>query len=167
MLTTVTFPIILILAALLCALVAGLLFTFAILVMPGLNNLNDRDFIRSFQEIDGVIQNNQPIFLLVWVGSGVALVVAVLLGFGQLEGGNRLLLILAALAYIFGVQVPTITINMPLNNKLQTLDVDTMDEAGQKSARSAFEPRWNSWNVTRTILACITTLMLLLLLLRL
>ena len=53
------FPIALIVATFLCSLVAGLVFVFAIVVMPGIESLNDREFIRAFQVIDRVIQNNQ------------------------------------------------------------------------------------------------------------
>jgi uncharacterized membrane protein len=62
------FQALLLLAAFLCSLVAGLLFTFAIVVMPGIAKLNDRDFVRTFQAIDGVIQNNQPAFLIRMAG---------------------------------------------------------------------------------------------------
>ena len=142
------FQIILILATFLCSLVAGFLFAFAVVTMPGIRILNDREFIRAFQVMDRVIQNNQPIFMLVWVGSVVALVASVVLGIGQLDGAGRLLFILAVLAYFLGVQLPTVTINIPLNNKLQTLDVDAMNETSQKIARKDFEPRWNLWMET-------------------
>ena len=66
----------------LCSLVAGFLFAFAIVTMPGIKNLNDREFIRAFQGIDGIIQNNQPIFMLVWVGSVVALLASAVLMLG-------------------------------------------------------------------------------------
>ena len=71
------FQIALILATFLCSLVAGFLFAFAVVVMPGIGSLNDRDFLRAFQVMDHVIQNNQPIFMLVWVGSVVSLVTSV------------------------------------------------------------------------------------------
>ena len=158
------FQIVLILATFLSSLVAGLLFVFAIVVMPGIRNLNDREFIRAFQVIDGVIQNNQPLFILVWVGSAVALVISAVFGIGQLEGLGRLLIIFAALAYILGVQLPTITINIPLNNKLQTLDVDAMSETMQKTARKAFEPRWNRWNSIRAAIASLASAQLIILL---
>ncbi len=125
------FQIALILATFLCSLVAGFLFAFAIVAMPGIRTLNSREFIRAFQVMDRVIQNNQPIFLLVWIGSVVALVTSAVLGIGQLDGTGRLLIILAALAYLLGVQLPTVTINIPLNNKLQTLDVDAMNKTAQ------------------------------------
>jgi hypothetical protein len=31
--------------------------------IPGIKSLNDREFIRAFQVIDEVIQNNQPLFV--------------------------------------------------------------------------------------------------------
>lgn len=161
------FQIALILATFLCSLAAGFLFAFAIVVMPGIRSLNDREFIRVFQVIDRVIQNNQPVFMLVWLGSVVALLVSAVLGFGQLDGAGRLLIILATLAYLLGVQLPTVTINVPLNNQLQTLDVDTMDETTLKADRKAFEPRWNRWNAIRTAVASLTSALLMILLVRL
>ena len=161
------FQIALFLATFLCSLVAGFLFAFALVVMPGIRSLNDREFSRAFQVMDRVIQNNQPIFMLVWVGSVVALVTSAVLGIGQLDGARRLLIIFAALAYLFGVQLPTFTINVPLNNKLQTLDVDAMNETTQKAARKDFEPRWNLWNSIRTAVASLASALLIILLFRL
>lgn len=161
------FQIVLILAAFLCSLVAGFVFAFAFVVMPGIRSLTDREFIRAFQVMDGIIQNNQPIFVLVWVGSIVAVVASFVLGFGQLDGTGRLLILFAALAYLFGVQLSTFTINVPLNNKLQTLDVDAMNKTGQEAARREFEPRWNRWNSFRTVFASLTSALLLVLLFRL
>lgn len=143
-------------ATLLCSMVAGFLFAFAIVTMPGLKGLNDRDFIRAFQAIDGVIQNRQPIFIAVWVGSVVALLLSVALASGVLGGYGRLLIISATLIYMLGVQLPTLIINVPLNNRLQLLQVDAVDAATQQIARSAFEPRWNRWNAVRTTFAILT-----------
>ena len=161
------FQIALILATFLCSLVAGFLFAFAVVAMPGIGGLDDREFIRAFQVMDRVIQNNQPIFLLVWVGSVVALVIAAVLGIGRLDGAGRLLIIFAALVYLLGVQLPTVTINIPLNNKLQTLDVDAMNETTQKAARQDFEPRWNLWNSIRAAFASLASALFIVLLFRL
>jgi uncharacterized membrane protein len=114
--------------------------------------------------MDRIIQNNQPLFMLIWAGSVVVLTTSAVLGFGQLDGIGRLLIILAALVYILGVQLPTITINVPLNNKLQTLDVDAMNEPAHKTARDDFEPRWNQWNAIRTVLASLVAALLIILL---
>ena len=152
------------LSALLCSLVAGLVFTFAIVVMPGIRTLGYLDYLKSFKSIDRVIQNNQPIFVLVWAGSVVALLVAAVIGFGQLDATGRLLIVAAALIYVLGVQLPTMIVNVPLNNELQTVDVDTVDDATLKDARNNFEPRWNQWNVIRTVFATLASSLLMLLL---
>ena len=59
----------LIVSALSCGLVTGFILTYAIVVMPGLSKLTDRNFLRAFQVTDEIIQNNQPLFMLIWVGS--------------------------------------------------------------------------------------------------
>ena len=61
----VVFQITFIFATFLCSLVAGFMFAFSVVVMPGIKSLNDREFIKAFQVMDRIIQNNQPIFILV------------------------------------------------------------------------------------------------------
>jgi uncharacterized membrane protein len=158
------FPAVLIVATFLCALVAGFLFAFAVVAMPGLARLEDAAFIRAFQEMDGIIQQNRPLFMLVWVGSIVSLIAAVGLGLGALAGTARLLLFGAALVYLLGVQLPTFVVNVPLNNRLQTLNAGALDAAALREARRNFEPRWNRWNVFRTALSSLTALLLIALL---
>lgn len=150
----------LLLATLLCSLVAGFLFSFAVVVMPGIATLNDREFLRAFQAMDRVIQNGQVIFLAIWVGSIIALTTATVLGIGQLDGVDDCLLILGAIIYIFGVQLPTIAINVPLNDRIQCLDIRTMNESGHKVARDIFEPRWNRWNCIRAALSSLVSMLL-------
>ena len=156
----------LVLATFLCSLVTGFLFAFAVVVMAGIKKLNDGEFIRAFQTMDGIIQNNQPLFVVVWLGSVIALVVAAALGVGHLDATGRWILIVSTVAYLLGVQLPTFTINVPLNNRLQSLNVDTMDEAAREAAREAFEGRWNRWNVIRTVVSCLVSLLLIGLVLR-
>jgi uncharacterized membrane protein len=162
---TTLIHLLLIAAALLCSLVAGLLLSFAIVVMPGIRSLNDKDFIQAFRAMDGVIQKNQPVFMLVWIGSVVVLATATLLGFWELSTVSRWLLIIAAGLYFLGVQLPTAAINVPLNNQLQALDVDTMSARALAEARERFERPWNRANVIRTACALTSVLVLLVLLL--
>lgn len=148
---------------LLCALVAGFVFAFASVVMPGIQRLNDREFLRAFQAMDLVIQRNQPSFILVWLGSVLTLVMTVLLSFWHLAGTEHLLLLLSAAIYLLGVQLPTATINVPLNNRLQELDLDSLDDAEIKRERVDFEGRWIKWNRFRTLLAVLSSAMLMVL----
>lgn len=144
----------LILATFLCGLMAGFLFAFAVVVMPGLRELSDREFLRSFQAIDRVIQGSQPLFMLMWLGSTSMLVAAAVLAMVQQDGMDRMILVTAAAASVLLVQLPTMTINIPLNNTVQTLDLRTLDDTAASHARDAFETRWNRWNRVRTVVSC-------------
>jgi uncharacterized membrane protein len=73
----------------------------------------------------------------------------------------------AALVYLLGVQLPTATIHIPLNNRVQALAIAEMDEKALEAARREFESRWNYWNSTRTVLASLVSVLLMILLLRL
>lgn len=154
------FHIALILATFLCSLVAGFLFAFAIVVMPGIRRLDDREFIRAFQVMDGIIQDNQPLFVVVWLGSILAVITTAVLGVGGLDTAAPWLVIVATLAYLLGVQLPTFTINIPLNRRLQSLEIDAMDEAAARTGREGFEARWNRWNAIRTVVACLVSALL-------
>lgn len=57
--------ILLITTVLLCSLVAGGVYTFGVIVMPGIKNLNEHDYLNAFKVMDGVIQNNHPLFMAV------------------------------------------------------------------------------------------------------
>lgn len=160
MVTESIFQVTLIFATLFTSLVAGLLFVFAVVVMPGIKHLSDREFIRAFQVMDGVIQNNHPLFVIVWVGSVLTLIAAAVFGMWQLDGVARITLLLATVVYVVGVQLPTLVVNVPLNNRLQTLDASAADSAMQKQARNEFEPRWNAWNAFRTVLAVLVSVTL-------
>ncbi|MBM9612884.1 DUF1772 domain-containing protein [Desulfobulbus rhabdoformis] len=158
---------VLLVSTLLCSLVAGFVFSFASIVMPGIKPLDDRAYLQAFKAMDRVIQKNQPIFVVVWLGSVIMLILSTLLGLYQLEGTQRILLILACALYLLGVQLPTITINIPLNNQLQAQDLESMTASELLKSRDAFDSRWLLWNTNRTVCAILTTVILLVLLIRL
>ncbi len=143
----------LIVSTLLCALVTGFIFTYAVVVMPGFAKLDDRDFIRAFQVTDGVIQNNQPLFMLAWVGSIVSVVATMILGFIELHGIERWTVFAIGFVYLLGVQGITIRVHLPLNNRLQRLEIDEMDPESLSKERNKFETRWNYFNNIRTLIA--------------
>lgn len=150
-----------IVAALLCSWVAGFLLAFALVVMPGIAELDDRRFCRAFQVIDGVIQNNQPLFVAMWLGSVLASLAAAALGTLAFDPVGKALVLTATAAYLLGVQLPTAAINVPLNNALQAIDLqEGADDNAVAAARAAFETRWNRSNLARTAIACAVTVLL-------
>ncbi len=108
-----------------------------------------------------------PPIVFVWLGSIVAVLASMVLGIGRLDGTARLLMVVAGFVYLLVVQLPTFIINVPLNNKLQALDVDALNEASLNVARKDFEPRWNLWNSIRTAFASLVSVQLVILLFRL
>ena len=154
----------LIVSALSCGLVTGFILTYAILVMPGLSKLTDRDFLRAFQVTDEIIQNNQPLFMLIWVGSIISVISTIFtsvvyVGFPQASST-----LLVCIIYLVGVQGVTITIHIPLNNRVQNLQVDKLDDQAASQERSVFEPKWNRFNYIRSsvgFLVCLAFLLIL------
>ncbi|MEM1097609.1 MAG: DUF1772 domain-containing protein [Planctomycetota bacterium] len=153
-------------ATALVALVAGFLLAFLLVVMPGLARLPDAGFIRGFQVIDGVIQDGEPRFGLLWLGSALAVLAAAISGWFVLPALDAGLVTLAAGLYLFGLQLPTFTKNIPLNNAIQRIDTENARAEELATARHAFEGAWNRWNVFRTIIALVATGLLLTVLVR-
>lgn len=145
-------------ATLLCGLVAGFLFAFALVVMPGLRGLGDREYVEAFARMDRIIQDSHPVFVVVWVGSILTVVAAAVLGLLDDRPGQWPVF-LAAVVWVLGVQGPTFAANIPRNNALQAAYAAGAD-AGE--TRRAFEPGWVRANLLRTVLAVVTVLLLLL-----
>ncbi len=158
------FTISLLISILLCSLVAGLLFGFAVVVMPGIAKLSDREFLMSFKNMDGIIQNNQPVFMFIWLGSVVAIMATTILGFQNLVTSQNNLLWLASAFYLIGVQLTTARINIPLNNELQNMNLFTLEESELAMFRLKFDTQWNRWNRFRSFNAIISVSIMLYLL---
>ena len=143
----------LIFAILLCSLVGGFIFTYSIVVMPGLSNLNDKDFLKAFQVTDAVIQNNQPLFMFTWIGSIVAILTTIVASFITVGLLESWLIILVGAAYLLGVQGITVAIHIPLNNHIQKLNIEELNDKTLAYERKNFEAKWNFFNKIRTFVA--------------
>lgn len=155
----------LILSILSCSLVTGFIFTYAVIVMPGFSKLNDKDFIRAFQVTDNVIQNNQPLFMLIWIGSILSVISTIAFSIFNINADYSIFIIVTGFFYLIGVQGLTISIHIPLNNNIQKIDVDKEDELKLNEVRKEFEIKWNYYNRIRTVVAfTVTTLLMLILL---
>ena len=154
---TTVFFVFLIISTFLCALVTGFVFTYAIVIMPGLKKLGDKEFIRAFQVTDGIIQNSQPFFMIVWLGSIISVSGAVIMAFIVPTFIGDWVVIATGFAYLFGVQGLTIFVHLPLNKQIQSLNVSKLDPKALLDQRVLFEARWTLFNKLRTLIACIVT----------
>ena len=135
-----------------CALVTGFVFTYAVIVMPGLAKLTDREFIRAFQVTDGVIQNNQPIFMIVCVGSVISVISTLIVSLMGPYSVETVLVIIAGFVYLLGVQGLTVLVHLPLNRRIQTVNVEEWDASALREERLLFETRWIRFNWIRTLI---------------
>ena len=144
-----------------CSLVTGFIFTYAIIVMPGLSKLSDKEFLKAFQATDAVIQNKQPIFMVIWVGSIVSVLSLILISITYVGLSETWLIVLVALIYLLGVQGITIFIHLPLNNQIQKLNLEKLKDENLRDERLNFENKWNFFNNIRTTIAFFVSLTLL------
>jgi len=147
-----------------CSLVGGFIFTYAIVVMPGLSKLNDKDFLRAFQVTDAVIQNKQPLFMFTWIGSIVAMLTTILVSLVSVGLPETWLILLIGVAYLLGVQGITISIHIPLNNHIQKVIIEELNDETLANERLKFETRWNFFNYIRTSIAIFVSVIMLILL---
>lgn len=146
---------------LLSALVTGFILTYAIVIMPGLSNLDDKEFIKAFQVTDGIIQNDQPIFIVIWIGSIVSVLSTIITSILSLGILDAWLIIFVSVVYLLLVQGITILIHLPLNKSIQNIDINSSNFQTLSKERIAFEKKWNYFNNIRTVVAFIVVLIFL------
>lgn len=146
---------VLLLPVLVCAtvttgLTAGLLYSFAHCVMPGLGAIDDRAFLTAFGRIDGAIGN--PWMALAWAGSPLLVLGALALRVHHRDAAFWCLL--AAAVLVLATNVVTGVIHLPLNAAVQDAAPAFTDAA---ALRERFEARWVEWNVVRTVTSVAAT----------
>ena len=146
-----------------CSLVTGFILTYAVVVMPGLSKLNDKEFLTVFQVTDAVIQNRQPIFMLIWVGSIVFVLSLILTSITYVGLSKTWFIVIVAMIYLLGVQGITIFVHLPLNNHIQKLNLEKLKDENLSKERLNFERKWNFFNIIRTTISFVATVILLIL----
>ena len=133
-----------------CTLVTGFTLLYAVVIMPGLSKLDDKEFIKAFQVTDGVIQDNQPLFILTWLGSVISVVGAILSSIISVGLPEAWLIVFVGVVYLLGVQGITLSVHLPLNNHIKKINIEKTDHQTLSVEREKFETRWNFFNTIRT-----------------
>ncbi|MYQ39455.1 Uncharacterized membrane protein [Streptomyces sp. LamerLS-316] len=129
-------------------LMAGLFCAFSYAVMPGLARGDDRAFVQTMQHINRAILNGW--FLTPFLLPLPLLVLATVLAVRGHSPG-ALPWIIAALVLYAAAFLVTGTQNVPLNDVLDTVSLDSAPDR-LREARAAFEDRWTTWNTVRAVL---------------
>ncbi len=136
-------------AATTTALMAGLFYAYSCSVNPGLSRLSDAAYLVAMQSINRAILN--PVFFIGFVGTAVLLPLSTWLQYGQPVSLRFQLLLCATVIYWVGVSGVTMLGNVPLNEALDSFNVQTASVEEIAAQRAAFESPWNQLNTIRTI----------------
>ena len=147
------------LTILLTGLTAGLCFTWTNAVTPGIGQLDDTGFLRSFQEMNRAIIN--PLFILVFFGPFLGHILTVYLKHQNSDGAFWIYLA-AAILFILGVVFVTLFKNVPLNEILDKTDLGVASTEDLSTLRQKFEIPWRQWHMVRTISSILSFALLLL-----
>jgi len=136
------------------ALIGGIFFAFSSFVMKALARVPSAEGIAAMQSINLVVLN--PSFLGAFMGTAViSLLVAVLAVVGW-ETPSSPWLVVGALLYLVGTFLLTGLGNVPLNNRLASVQAD--DPAAMKVWEHYLD-RWTLLNSVRTVAAMCAALM--------
>jgi uncharacterized membrane protein len=128
---------------------AGLLYSYACSVLPGLAQTSDRTFIDAMQQINKAIQN--PVFFASFFGA-LALTAVAAAQQRRLGPGAATRWTVAALALYVCALLVTVVANVPLNDHLAAAG-DPARIADPAAVRNHFQAPWIAWNIARTALA--------------
>ena len=132
----------------LTAAVSGVFFAFSNSVVPGLNAVRPEQAITSMTSINRVILN--PLFLSAFVGPPIAAVLAGILILVEGSTSASLLYFASAVVYALACIVPTATVNVPLNNALDSGTIPTAPEEVTRTWND-YSGRWLKWNHWRAV----------------
>ncbi|MFH9298367.1 DUF1772 domain-containing protein [Streptomyces sp. NPDC017520] len=125
---------------------AGYMLAFLSGVMPALKEVDDASFTLIMRTVNRKVPG--PLFLVLFLGSLAFPVASFFVEPDGRVGGDTALVGVAAVCALVGHLV-TSGGNVPLNNALES----SKGRGDERSARTAFEGRWNALHALRTLLA--------------
>jgi len=138
------------LAALGCGMMAGVFFAFSTFVMKALAKIPPEAAIPAMQSIN--VYAVRSLFIVAFMGTTLLCLGVVVMGFLQRGQSAAAWWLAAALSYLVGNFIVTVTFNVPMNNALAA--VSSGSPAGAAYWHFYLE-RWTFWNHVRTLTALV------------
>ncbi len=126
-------------------LVAGIFFAFSTFVMRALGQLPENQGIAAMKAINVTVLN--PWFFLAFFGTGAVCLPVAFLAWGSAAGTHRVYLLAGCALYLLGCLLVTVAFNVPLNNRLASVELDS---SGAEGLWANYLSRWTRWNHVRT-----------------
>jgi len=147
------------LAALTSAAAGGMMYVFSTFVMRGLDRTGPIDAITAMRGINAEANAN-PVFLLGFFGATILALVVGVIAVVQLNQPGSWWVLIGAIFGIVGAMI-TVIFNVPLNNRLDTVNPDGLSMADAARDWQAYLSTWTAWNHARTVTSFVgATLML-------
>ena len=128
----------------------GFFFAWVCSTMWGLDAADPNIAIAAMQAMNASVRN--WLFAPAFFGTPVLLVFAALVAARAGERRAAVCFALAGLLYVLGAMLPTMTVNVPLNEAL-ALVAAPLDAAGAQQAWRNYSGPWQSWNIVRAAAA--------------
>ena len=141
-------PILKLLAALGCGLIAGVFFAFSSFVMKAFARLPPAEGMAAMQSVNVAVLN--PVFLSVFMGTAAVSVLAIVFSWLRWNQPGAVYLLAGGLLYLIGTFLVTVVFNVPRNDALAAVA-----PAAPESARlwASYLSSWTAWNHVRTAAA--------------
>ena len=144
-----TKTIVLAFAILLIGIMAGIFFTWSNAVKPGIGKLSDIEYLRALQAMNRVILNKA--FIGIFLGAVIAVTVVPIAHFKLFPDNIFWLFIITLATYWIGVFGVTVLGNVPLNELLDEINLESITLEEIKALRTSIEVKWNNLNLIRSI----------------
>jgi len=134
-------------ALLLSAAILGFFYAWVCSTMWGLDALPPETAIRAMQAMNASVRN--AVFAPAFFGTGPALLLAAAVAL-RASPQASLLFCTGGVLYLVGAMGVTLTVNVPMNMALGQVEPTPANAA---AIWAAYSPRWQFWNIVRTVVS--------------
>lgn len=138
------------------AAIFGFFYAWVCSTMWGLDQLPASTAIEAMNAMNRSVRN--VVFAPAFFGTPVVLGAVGVWGYMLGKRPTALWLIAAALVYLVGAFLPTIMVNVPMNQALMLTDM-ARDNAALQQVWGDYSSRWQVWNIARTVASGVSLLM--------
>lgn len=142
-----------VLALLFSGAIFGFFYAWICSTMWGLDAADPNVAIAAMQAMNASVRN--LVFAPAFWGTSLVLVVAALIAWKCGEGRAALFFGAGGVLYVLGAMIPTVTVNVALNEMLALVETP-LDSARAESVWRSYSEPWQRWNTVRTVVSGIT-----------
>lgn len=146
--------IVIFLALLTTGLSSGLFYAWQVSVIPGTKRVSDFSYLETMQQINRAIIN--PWFMFIFFGALLFLAWSTYFCYQAVDRNVLTLMALATISYALGTFGVTGAGNVPLNDWLDSANINQLDELKLIEIRANYEPKWNRYHLVRTIFSVLS-----------